>query len=235
MATYDKFAKFYDLVIGDRRSNVVLINKIMKKNNSKAKKILELACGTGAILKPLSRKYEVFGLDASGEMLKAAREKLPKAKLYKQNMVNFKVDDNFDVILCVFDSINHLLKFNEWEKVFKSAYNHLNKGGIFIFDMNTKKQFKRLTSQLPVIKEFNNNFNIIKITGTNTAATWHVKVFEYQKNDKYRLIKEDIKEKTFPIDRIKRSLKKIYRKVDVLDFSKDALRRGERLYFICKI
>ena len=47
-------------------------------------------------------------------MLSIARRKVPQAKLFHQNMVDFRIDRGFDVICCrVFDSINHIRRFSD--------------------------------------------------------------------------------------------------------------------------
>ena len=58
-----------------------------------ARNVLELGCGTGSMLKHLQDAYEVFGVDISGKMLSIARKKVPRAKLFRQNMVDFQIDN----------------------------------------------------------------------------------------------------------------------------------------------
>ncbi len=57
------------------------------------------------MLKHLQRSYEVSGLDLSNKMLSIARKKVPGAKFWHQEMVDFQIDERFDAIFCVFDSI----------------------------------------------------------------------------------------------------------------------------------
>lgn len=65
MTNYDKFFKFYDQVMGDREKSSKDILNYIQECAPKAKKVLELACGTGSVLKYLAEKYEVYGLDLS--------------------------------------------------------------------------------------------------------------------------------------------------------------------------
>jgi predicted TPR repeat methyltransferase len=95
------------------------------------------------MLNYLQRHYEVSGLDTSSRMLSIARKKVPRAKLFQQDMVAFHIDDRFDVICCVFDSINHVTCFSDWKKVFAGAREHLSPGGCFIFDINTQRKLER--------------------------------------------------------------------------------------------
>ena len=202
----------------------------------KAKKILELACGTGSVLKPLSNKYKVSGLDLSKKMLAIARKKVPEVKFYHQNMVTFLINERFDVILCVFDSMNHILKFGDWEKIFTNVKNHLTDNGIFIFDINTTRKLDRHVTEPPYVKEFGKNYMIMNVTKKKGGITnWSVKIFENQGGNTFLLSEENIEEISFPFQKIKKSLQKIYSHVRVHDTSRAIpMNQSERLYFICK-
>lgn len=70
-------------------------------------------------------------------MIKVGQGKLPDTKFHTADMTAFKLSEKFDVILCIFDSVNHLLTFDQWEALFDRAKEHLSAGGVFIVDMNT--------------------------------------------------------------------------------------------------
>lgn len=75
---YDQYAEFYDNGEdpADDASKAELLKGTIQRLNAQAKSILEIACGTGNILEPLSAYYEVTGLDLSPKMLDVARKKL---------------------------------------------------------------------------------------------------------------------------------------------------------------
>ncbi|MGH9754361.1 MAG: class I SAM-dependent DNA methyltransferase [Blastocatellia bacterium] len=143
MEQYGKFGRFYDAVMGSRAESAAFIHDLIQQHKPEAKTLLELACGTGAILKRLSKYYQVAGLDISFEMLSVARKKLPGAPLVHADMVTFELGQKFDVIICVFDSINHILSFADWGKVFRRVARHLAQGGLFLFDINTERKLQR--------------------------------------------------------------------------------------------
>lgn len=63
---YDQFAQFYDNGTStDNIEKVKLLEGIIQRLNPDAKSILEIACGTGNVLEPLSKHHEVTGLDLS--------------------------------------------------------------------------------------------------------------------------------------------------------------------------
>lgn len=235
MSDYDIFFKFYDQVMGDRAKSTQDIIAYIQEYAPHTKKVLELACGTGSVLKILSQKYEVSGLDLSEGMLNAASEKLPWVKLYHQNMVDFKIDEKFDVILCVFDSINHILDFEDWKNLFINVRNHLSPKGIFIFDINTQEKLIRTIKESPWVKPFEENIMIMNVVdGGNEVSNWNIKIFQKKENNMYELHEENIREISFPIEKIENELKNIYTEV----IRKDKIRKSPELpadsiYFIC--
>ncbi len=234
MVNYDLFSNYYDDVMGDRFENAAFLRRIIKKYHPSAKTILELACGTGSVLQHFAKYYDVYGLDISSGMLAVAKRKIPSAKFSRQDMARFELNKKFDVIFCVYDSINHLLKFSDWQKVFKQAEKHLNKNGILIFDMNTIAKLQRIINTSQAFS-FNKHVALIDITDVGAGiSNWNIKVFERQRNNKYALYEENIKEKSFPSHRVKKALKQ-FRRVDIIDAgSKRSSIKSQRLIFVCK-
>ena len=235
MTNYDLFAKHYDEVMGDRSDNAAELQRLISKYHPRAKTILELACGTGSVLQHFAKRYSVYGLDISSGMLSLAGKKVPSGKFSQQDMTSFKFKEKFDVILCVFDSINHLLKFPDWQKVFKRAHEHLNEGGILIFDMNTHVKLQRVIKAPPWVLPFKKHVMIMDVTDAGKGiSNWNIKVFENKDKNQYALYEEDIQEKAFPLRQVKEALKQ-YQKVDVVDKSrKRPSAKSERLVFVCK-
>lgn len=99
-------------------------------------------------------------------MLQVAAGKVPSAKLYHQNMVDFSIDKKFDVILCVFDSINHLIEFEDWKKMFVNVKKHLSPNGLFIFDINTQEKLVRTIEESPWVKQFDESIMIMDVADT---------------------------------------------------------------------
>ena len=218
MTSYERFGEFYDAVMGDRRAAAEQVMELIRAAKPDAKNVLELGCGTGSILKCLQDTYEVSGLDISGKMLSVARKKVPRSKLYRQDMVDFRIDGRFDVIFCVFDSINHVRRFSDWKKVFAVARRHLSPDGCFIFDMNTQRKLERLIDGPPWVHRFERNFLIMDVTSLPSGGSnWNVKVFEHLNGSRYTLHEEDIVEVSFPLPQVVAALRVHYVKVRVID------------------
>ncbi len=237
MVSYEIFARFYDAVQGDRAEHARYLRSLIEKHHPKAKSVHELACGTGSVLKQLQRRYRVTGLDRSEKMLELAAVKVPKARLVHGDMRRFRLAGAFDVVLCVYDSINHLLTFEEWEAVFDRAHEHLNDGGIFVFDINTERQLATFIAQPPWTHRFgDNDLVLIDVSdGGDGVSVWGIRVFEHLGNATYRLHSEDIREVSFPVERIGTSLSTRYRRVWTYDAGRARpSSRSERLHFVCR-
>ena len=63
------------------------------------------------------------------EMLELARGKVPRADLIQGDMASFSLGERFDVVICVFDSLNHLMTFDAWQSMFAAAHDHLVEEG----------------------------------------------------------------------------------------------------------
>jgi SAM-dependent methyltransferase len=236
MPSYEVFGKFYDAVMGDGAESAKRVSELLRASKPDAKKVLELGCGTGSILRHLKSSYEVYGLDLSSKMLSIARKKVPKAKLTRQNMVDFRIDERFDAVLCVFDSINHIRRFSDWKRVFARVRKHLLPGGCFIFDINTQRKLERHIAAPPWVHPFGRNLLFIDVTAlANHGSNWNIKVFEHVNHTRYVLHEEDIVEVSFPLGKIMGALQSYFANVRVVD--PDRRRptvKSERLFFIAK-
>ncbi|MEA3422643.1 MAG: class I SAM-dependent methyltransferase [Bacillota bacterium] len=149
MKSYKNLSEIYDQYMDDYDYNSVInsFEEILKEN--KVRKILDLACGTGnASIELYERGYIVTGIDLSEEMLMKASEKTLeknyKVKFMSGDMRYFNVKSEFDAIISLTDGLNYMLDKEDLTKVFERVYDHLNNGGIFIFDMSTIYKFENL-------------------------------------------------------------------------------------------
>jgi SAM-dependent methyltransferase len=236
MPNYDRFSKHYDAVMGDPKEKAIFLKSLIKKWNPKAMTVLELACGTGAVLQHFVHDFKASGLDLSTGMLAIARRRLPKTPLYQQDMTRFAVPGEYDAILCVYDSINHLAKFKDWQKVFALAKHHLTQKGVFIFDVNTEYKLKSLAESPTWFYPFNKNYLAMSVTMKRRNLTnWNIKVFENVGRNNFRFYEENIQEKAFSARRIKLALKPHFKQVVALDpeGNKPTGKTG-KIFFVCQ-
>src|SRR5207249_2778368 len=113
-------------------------------------------------LKQLQPDYEVTGVDLSEEMLGVARKKVRGVRLFQGDMRKVALGEQFDAVLCVYDSINHLVRFRDWEAVFRRAREHLVDGGVLLFDINTEHRLAR-SPEGPRLVQWFGDGNLITI------------------------------------------------------------------------
>ncbi|MFX0092252.1 MAG: class I SAM-dependent DNA methyltransferase [Candidatus Hodarchaeota archaeon] len=136
---YDEFkdlAAYYDelYVKSDQyQREVVQIDRFVSTyKQNEGNKLLDIACGTGGHLTYLQDRYQVAGLDLSQDMLLIARKKFPTIPFYLENMINFSLDQHFDIIICMYGSIGFVKTFVNLKQTMNTIVNHLNPGGIII-------------------------------------------------------------------------------------------------------
>lgn len=121
------------------------IKAVQAKHNFKMDKILDIGCGTGSLVYMLSNNdNEITGLDISAYMIEKARIKCKDNKnieFYHGDFRDFKINKEFDLVLCCYDSLNHVKSLEDIELVFQRVKDHLAEKGFFIFDIVTEKYF----------------------------------------------------------------------------------------------
>lgn len=111
--------------------------------------ILEPMCGTGRFLLPLIEEgFDVHGFDASDHMLKALHAKAETKKLkpivWKGFAEDLKRPEKYNLILIPSGSFCLIIDPVQVEKVLKVIYDHLNDGGIFLFEAETLQAVPQL-------------------------------------------------------------------------------------------
>ena len=140
-ASYSLFAQYYDSYMShvNYEQWVDLILSWHKRVAGAApKRILELACGTANASEILVfRGLKVDACDISPYMLHVADSKPFKPSLFLNALTDPIPEGGYDLIFCLFDSFNYLVKKSEAAQLLKNAFQALNPGGTFIFDIST--------------------------------------------------------------------------------------------------
>jgi SAM-dependent methyltransferase len=217
MTSYSEFAKFYDIAMGDMSGKIDFLQKLLKKSAPAAKTLLELACGTGTILEGLASSFDVSGVDLSEEMAGIAKEKLPNADIRVGDMTNYEFGRKFDVVLCVYDSINHLRTWEQWHALYTNAHKHLNSNGIFIFDFNTIKRLEWLSDNPPFGRLLGDDYMFMDVRSENGNFVWDIQVFEKEPDGHFVLHKDLIHETSFPVDQVINEASKLFTVEKIID------------------
>jgi SAM-dependent methyltransferase len=115
-------------------------------------RMLDLCCGTGQLAQHfLDQGYQVTGVDLSEAMLEHARANnaayvvAGQANFVQGDASSFYLPDRFGLVVSTYDALNHLPDFAALTSCFRSVYQVLEKGGVFIFDLNTLQGLRRWT------------------------------------------------------------------------------------------
>lgn len=129
---YDKFMEYSDYGAWEEA-----VESLIALGKPNGKKLLDIGCGTGELLNRMAKNYECSGMDISEEMLKVAHKKLKhrSIKLFLGDMVEFDTGEKYDIMLSMFDTVNHILSLEELESHFESVAKSLNDDGVYIFDV----------------------------------------------------------------------------------------------------
>ena len=144
---YKTTASVYDLFMDKKLYDewIEYILKLWKRHRLRPKLVLDLCCGTGNITHRLAeRGYEMIGVDISPDMLMRAQRKSTREVLFlNQDAARFELYGTVDAIVCLCDSVNHIIGKKQLLSMFKQVYTYLNPGGLLIFDINTSHRFER--------------------------------------------------------------------------------------------
>jgi len=148
--TYRRAAKFYDLF--GTKNDLEFYRELALRSGKKA---LELGVGTGRVAIPLAKAgITVVGIDNSVHMLRVAREKLAKETetvrrrviLKRGDMRNFDLKQSFPFIYIPASTFDHDTTVEEQKQTLNCVYKHLEKNGIFAFDLEQATPDKPETS-----------------------------------------------------------------------------------------
>ncbi|MBS4215581.1 MULTISPECIES: class I SAM-dependent DNA methyltransferase [Neobacillus] len=144
MTSYQHFAYLYDELMKDAPYDewIRFVEEKLAKYDIKGSKLLDLACGTGQLsVRFAKRGFQVTGSDLSADMLAVAQAKAEAEGLvipfFEQNMAEFENLEQFDVIGIFCDSLNYLETEQEVKETFLHVFQHLQQGGLFIFDVHS--------------------------------------------------------------------------------------------------
>ncbi len=136
MGTFEDYSNYYDLLYADKDydGEVAYVDTLIKKNNSKAKTLLDLGCGTGKHDMLFQKKgYVTTGVDLSQDMIKRAQAQYDLPFVHG-DIRTVQLQKKFDVVVSLFHVMSYQTANTDIQQVFKTAKTHLEKGGLFIFD-----------------------------------------------------------------------------------------------------
>lgn len=142
MAGYEEFASVYDLLTENVPYDEIAAyyDGLIKSSGAGGNLLLDMGCGTGNLTMRLAALgYDIIASDASAQMLSVAVSKLTDSSIQYicQSMTETDLYGAVDIVVSTLDSINHLDSADDILRCFVRTAKNLNRGGLFLFDVNT--------------------------------------------------------------------------------------------------
>ena len=147
---YALLGRHYDRVMGGhaglfRRARRVLLRDVL----SRVESVCDLGCGSGATALEFARRgRRVTAVDLSAAQVRTVRRKARAAglrlRVRRADMRNLRLPEPVDLVLAEFDALNHLPRHEDLVPTLRAVHGALNPGGWFLFDVNTRRGYRRL-------------------------------------------------------------------------------------------
>ena len=150
---YNEFAYFYDEFNGEADYDALYgyITDELKAHGITDGILADLGCGTGDLTLMLTQAgYDVIGIDRSEEMLSVLREKADelgltgRLLLLKQDVLDLDLYGTIRAAVSTFDTYSHIGPQENFEKAIRKAAYFMERGGVFIFDLNTPYKHRHI-------------------------------------------------------------------------------------------
>lgn len=246
MSYSDIFASVYDMFMedADYRKRTAYIHGLLKKYNRNKGILLDLACGTGKFSVNFSNLgYDVIGVDISPDMLMKAKENAEQGSNREilflcQDMTELDLYGTVDACICCMDSLNHISDFEGFRRTLNKVSLFMNKGGIFIFDVNTLYKHRHILAEESFVYENEDTFLVWQnspcVKGTINIF---LDFFSLEYNKKYSRFSEEFTETAYSLSTIKKELInagfKVLHCYDDLSYSHPKF-NSDRVYFVAQ-
>ena len=170
MSNYDSFAEVYDSLMCDVNytERTEYLLKLFDKYDRKPTLLLDLACGTGGFSNELAKR----GIEVIGVDASQA--------------------------ICCLDSLNHITDYADFSSALQRVGLFLEKGRLFIFDVNTVYKHKYVLADNTYIIEENGIYCAWQnFTDEESLVTDIVLDFFKQENGVYRRFGEEFSERAY--------------------------------------
>lgn len=146
MEAYGGFAQVYDMFMDNVDYHqwcsyaITLLHRYGMQDGT----LVEIGCGTGTGTMLFTKAgYDMIGIDISQEMLEIAESKKETEDIVYvlQDATELELPFPVPAMVSIGDSMNYITDYGDFMQVLKKVRQFLEPGGIFVFDLKTKKYF----------------------------------------------------------------------------------------------
>lgn len=146
---FEAYSRVYDLLYADKdyAGEAAYLGRQLRQRAPRARRILELGCGTGGHAVELARLgYQVHGIDLSDSMLARAQARRAALPAELAARLSFAAGDarsvrvpaadgpGFDAVISLFHVMSYQTSNADLQAAYATAAAHLQPGGVFLFD-----------------------------------------------------------------------------------------------------
>ena len=150
---YNEFGwNYYPEIFGEQ------LLQWLDSNGVRPKSSMDLACGTGILCEILHKNgIRASGMDFSSGMIEIARQGNPDIRYEVADMITFCPAEQFDLVTCTGDAVNHISDLADVERIFQNVYAYTASGGYFIFDILNENE---VSTSEPFEMDFSENTRV---------------------------------------------------------------------------
>ena len=223
------FAQYYHELVFDKEGYQSYLNWVIQEGCGKY--LLECACGTGYLSHLLAENgYNVDALDIDQSMIDLANQdnKHENVNYFCQDMFDLSNLGLYDTIIIFLGSLNYCKDESELRLFLSQAYNHLNLGGILLFDLHHPNR----------LDEFRDEY-IEEGIALGNYYHWSIQTIDEDKLHHNIVVYEEdsmnvnrIEQRVFSVDTIESILKDVSFEFErVLVFNESEFDLNEKLYY----
>jgi SAM-dependent methyltransferase len=162
---FDAYSSYYDLFYKDKDYNkeVSYIDSLLRKYKVLGNKLLEFGSGTGKHGNLLAKKgYNVTGIELSDSMIQKAQQ-MDGFTCQPGDIRTISLGRSFDAVLALFHVVSYQTTNYDVLAVFQRAAEHLQVGGLFVFDVWYSPAVYHLKPETRVKRMDNDDVEVIRI------------------------------------------------------------------------
>ena len=212
--SYSAFARYYDRLTRnvDYAAHADYLCGLLRHLGHSAGLTLDLACGTGSLTLELAKRgFDVYGLDASPEMLSVAQQKASAAGrdllFVCQKMQEMDLYGGVDTAVCMLDSINHITSSAGLQESFRRIALFLNPGGCLIFDANTPYKHREILADRVFVYDMEDVYCVWQNRCEPKSALVSISLdFFERRGNSYLRSSEHFQERAYEVDLLRSML-----------------------------